>query len=180
MGGKGRGEPHNAFGATKQERFLQALAETCNVRQSAARAGVHGQTPYKAYRRDPEFAARWMEALAEGYVRIEEKLLAKALGGLARAEDAGGGDDDDGAEDGAKGGGEGEKASEAPRSLTPGDEIRLALSLLTRHRNSIEAGRKLPVRGRWTATEEDTDAALRKQLDALARRLAAADRAAGR
>lgn len=56
-------------------RFLEALAETSNVRASAARAGIPVRTAYKTRRADPAFAARWRKALHEGYDHLEMELL---------------------------------------------------------------------------------------------------------
>lgn len=55
--------------------FFDALVETSNVSASAARAGVPLSTVYKLRRRDAAFAARWREALHEGYDNLEMELL---------------------------------------------------------------------------------------------------------
>jgi len=55
--------------------FLQALAETSNVTQSAATAGIASSRAYKVRREDPEFAAQWREALREGYDHLEMEVL---------------------------------------------------------------------------------------------------------
>ena len=55
--------------------FLQALAETSNVTQSAAKSGVAPSRAYKARREDPDFAAQWGEALREGYDHLEMEVL---------------------------------------------------------------------------------------------------------
>jgi len=64
--------------------FLQALAETSNVSQSAVAAGVAASRAYKVRREDPEFAALWAEALREGYDHLEME----ALGHLRAADPA--------------------------------------------------------------------------------------------
>lgn len=46
--------------------FLDHLAATCNVSIAAAACGFTRFTAYKRRRRDPGFARRWDEALAEG------------------------------------------------------------------------------------------------------------------
>jgi hypothetical protein len=55
--------------------FLEALAETSNVTVAAARAGVPALRAYRLRRDDPAFAARWLEALHEGYDHLEIELL---------------------------------------------------------------------------------------------------------
>jgi len=55
--------------------FLEALAETSNVTAAAARANVPVRTVYKLRREEPEFAARWLGALNEGYDNLEMELL---------------------------------------------------------------------------------------------------------
>jgi hypothetical protein len=55
--------------------FLEALAETSNVTASAARVNVPTRTVYKLRREDPEFAAKWLAALREGYDNLEMELL---------------------------------------------------------------------------------------------------------
>lgn len=56
-------------------RFLEGLAETSNVRASAALAGIPAATAYKLRRVDAGFAARWRTALHEGYDNLEMELL---------------------------------------------------------------------------------------------------------
>lgn len=56
-------------------RFLEALAETSNVTASAIRANVPIRTVYKARREEAAFAAKWREALHEGYDNLEMELL---------------------------------------------------------------------------------------------------------
>lgn len=55
--------------------FLQALAETSNVKASAKAAGVSTSRAYKARREDAEFAAQWRAALLEGYDHLEMEVL---------------------------------------------------------------------------------------------------------
>ena len=54
---------------------LEALAETSNVTAAAIRANVPTRTVYKTRRDDPEFAARWLAAVHEGYDHLEMELL---------------------------------------------------------------------------------------------------------
>lgn len=55
--------------------FLQALARTSNVAAAAASAGVAASRAYKVRREEPAFAARWREALSEGYEHLEFEVL---------------------------------------------------------------------------------------------------------
>lgn len=55
--------------------FLEALAETSNVTASAKLANVPTRTVYKRRRDDPDFAAKWLRALHEGYDNLEMELL---------------------------------------------------------------------------------------------------------
>jgi hypothetical protein len=59
--------------------FLDALAASCNVRWSAAQCGFSKEALYARRRRDPVFAAKWQEALVQGYVRLETGLVAAAI-----------------------------------------------------------------------------------------------------
>ncbi|MFM2371282.1 MAG: hypothetical protein RIS85_1004 [Pseudomonadota bacterium] len=58
-----------------QGEFLAALAETSNVTAASTTAGVHPTRPYKLKRTDNDFAARWREALCEGYDLLEMEVL---------------------------------------------------------------------------------------------------------
>jgi hypothetical protein len=55
--------------------FLAALAETSNVTAAAAAAEIPASRAYKDKRDDSEFAARWREALCEGYDLLEIEVL---------------------------------------------------------------------------------------------------------
>ena len=64
---------------TKRTIFLDHLEASCNIRQSAAAAGMDDSTARALRRRDPEFAAAWAEALEIGCERLRAELLARAL-----------------------------------------------------------------------------------------------------
>lgn len=55
--------------------FLAVLAETSNVTAAAAAADVPASRAYKDKRDDSEFAAKWREALCEGYDLLEIEVL---------------------------------------------------------------------------------------------------------
>lgn len=194
----------------RREGFFAMLSATCNVRASAAAMGMTDCGAYYVRRRDPVFAGQWQEALAEGYGRLEQALMALALEGIdpapaieagieqaraatcgeaktegfgaerrradaaARSADGGGdavvpgvGRD---ADAGARGGnGVIVGSSGGTPTITSVD---LALRLLARNTDRVAGtagGRGRKAR----ASAEETDAALIKQLDALARRIAA-------
>lgn len=56
--------------------FLEHLIETSNIRASAAYAKTVPSRVYRTRNQDPEFAAQWNAALAEGYRNLEMDLLA--------------------------------------------------------------------------------------------------------
>jgi hypothetical protein len=58
-----------------RRQFLDHLAETSNVKASAARAGVCPSRAYKVRREDAEFARQWQAALAEGYRHLEMEVV---------------------------------------------------------------------------------------------------------
>ena len=59
--------------------FFDALAASCNVKHAAAASGFTPPTVYAQRRKRPEFAARWDEALGQGYVRLEMALVEAAV-----------------------------------------------------------------------------------------------------
>lgn len=169
----------NATGKTKQRRFLEHLAATCNVTASAKAAGASVHPFYSLRQRDPAFAAAWKEAMAAGYDRLEEALLAKALADVEGvAFDAGAVETVLVATDGEKAP-EAEPAKSARRGqLRPGSgidgrvalvDVQLALALLNRRHAADRAGR---VRnGYRRATAEEVEQAINSKLDKLATRL---------
>lgn len=145
MGGK-PGRHRVRWDEAKRQGFLDHLASTGNVVQSAAEIGVDPRAVYNLRRRDPRFTEQWGEALTLGYQMIETRLVGHVL--------AGGGACDDIALEGA-----------APLNTD------LALRLLSGRRNA-EAGK--PFKGGpklKRATEEETNAALMKKLDAVERKM---------
>lgn len=63
----------------KRKIFLVQLAQTANVSASARLAGLNSSAIYAERLSSPDFRAKWSEALAEGYARLEADLLAEAL-----------------------------------------------------------------------------------------------------
>lgn len=198
--GKNRGIQVRALrsdGWTKARRvhFLRVLGTTCNVRAAAADVGMSFRTAYALRLRDPAFAAAWAAALADGYDRLEEALLAAALAGLSgdfppetghAGEDAAGvatgGAAGDWAGESASGGADDAAGDLGGISVPDTGVVRLAsmqavqvaLAMLGRFRAAqAEGGKRQKMRHR-RATVEETNASIAKKLDALARRLAAA------
>lgn len=58
-----------------QDKFFAELAATSNVTVAAAVANVTIVRIYRLRRSDPQFAARWLAALHEGYDLLEMELL---------------------------------------------------------------------------------------------------------
>jgi hypothetical protein len=55
--------------------FLDHLAESSNVSESAAKAGISPSRAYKVRREEPAFARLWRAALWEGYTHLETPIL---------------------------------------------------------------------------------------------------------
>jgi hypothetical protein len=68
-----------AFGPAAQKIFLAHLAQTSNVSASAKRVGLTTFPVYDLKTKSAAFRAKWHDALAEGYSRLEANLLAEAL-----------------------------------------------------------------------------------------------------
>ena len=66
-----------------EERFLAALAATCNVKAACAEVGLTAASAYNHRRRWMGFAERWDEAVATGYARLEAGLLEHACNMLS-------------------------------------------------------------------------------------------------
>jgi hypothetical protein len=63
--------------------FLEHLAASANVLASAAEAGFSSTAIYKRRMKEPGFAARWQQALEQGYARLEMQLVETATSSLA-------------------------------------------------------------------------------------------------
>ena len=69
--------------------FLDHLAETSNVSESARRAGINPSRAYKVRREEPEFARQWLAALWEGYTHLEMEVLRRLRTGETTTPDNG-------------------------------------------------------------------------------------------
>lgn len=169
------------FTVGKQTRFLDALALTCNIRMSAAHAGVHQSSCYQKRARDAVFAARMKTAFAIGLDRLELLVLEHGGAGVAidpdpdRAEahksEPGQGTPDQG------GPGQGGPDQGVPGKGEYGDapppfDFDRAMRVLTYHRATLVKSNTPNGRPPINATREDTNAALTKALAAAGKRLA--------
>jgi hypothetical protein len=130
--------------------FLDHLASTCDVKASAMAIGVDPSSVYHLRRKDAAFAADWDAALKLGYQMVETRLIGFVLSG-----------------------GESEAEPDLPGKRFDWEQ---ALRVLAIHRQ-VTTGKAAPARGgptRRYATSDETDALLRRQLEALAKRLGTA------
>ena len=88
LGGRKKAQmrrPEPRSWTTKKERaFLTSLAETCNVKLSAKRAGVSINCVYQRRNKNASFRASWDRALAASYVLLEMMMLERALHGVEK------------------------------------------------------------------------------------------------
>lgn len=145
-----------AFTVQRRQRFLDALALTCNVKRAAAFAGVVESTVYKHRARDPQFVAQWREALEAGYDRLEMLVLEHGGAGLA-LEPA-----------------DPERADAEIGAALPPFDFDRAMQLLRHHRGARQ-GQSTSGRQRRSATREETNAALAKAIAAARKRLGKPD-----
>lgn len=80
----------NRFTRELKQAFLEHFAATCNIRASAAEAGINVSTVSDHLRSDPAFAAAFHEALALGYARLEAAAVAQRLAAMERIDFDGG------------------------------------------------------------------------------------------
>ena len=64
--------------------FFAALADSCNVKLAAERAGISTSAIYERRGKDASFRAGWDKALAEGYAKLELIMLERALHGVEK------------------------------------------------------------------------------------------------
>ncbi len=68
-----------------QKHFLDHLAESSNVSESAKIAGINPSRAYLVRRQDPQFARQWLAALWEGYLHLEMEVLRRLRDGDQKA-----------------------------------------------------------------------------------------------
>jgi hypothetical protein len=150
------------FDKAKRKRFLDTLAATCNVTSAVRAAGVAQSSCYRARMRDAAFAAAWEEAIATGYQRLEEALLDYALARVV-------GEVPDPAAADPEALAQSPITALAERTISASD-LHFAVGLLNRQRAAAEGKVTLGRRVKM-ASPAETDAALRRKLDQLARRM---------
>lgn len=72
--------------AEKRFAFCRALEETCDVKESAKRVGMHVSGAYDLRARDPSFCREWMQAINRAVMDLELELLRQAKFGTEREE----------------------------------------------------------------------------------------------
>ena len=68
----------------KAEKFLSALAETCNVSEACRRSRVSSAAAYRRRKVDAAFRAGWLDAVGAAYQRLELVLLDRAFNGTEK------------------------------------------------------------------------------------------------
>lgn len=72
------------FTATKKERFLRELAQSCNVLQSAEQVHVSVDTVYRHRKIDANFRREWAEAIEIAYDELMLEMLRRARFGTKK------------------------------------------------------------------------------------------------
>lgn len=62
--------------------FCAALAETCNVGRACTAVGISRYTAYIWRKDDPDFAARWDDAMKAGLLALEDEAHRRAFEGV--------------------------------------------------------------------------------------------------
>lgn len=62
--------------------FCAALGETCNVGKACAAVGISRWTAYHWKQNDPDFAARWDQAMQVGLTALEDEAHRRAFDGV--------------------------------------------------------------------------------------------------
>lgn len=108
-----RKERSDAWTKQRKAKFLAELAISCNVQRACKKVGVWAASAYRRRADDPDFADAWQAALQEGYVRLEEALLSRALAVVGHDAVDGDDADDDVDDDDDAGGGKGTSATDS-------------------------------------------------------------------
>jgi len=72
------------WNSAKEDRFIEALTDSCNVTHAAAEAGVSVSAAYRRKASDASFRAAWRRAVSVGYSQLEMMLLERALHGVEK------------------------------------------------------------------------------------------------
>jgi hypothetical protein len=88
LGGQKKPQVREAEGRSwttrKEKAFIASLAETCNVKLSAKRAGVSPNCVYERRNKNASFRVAWDSALSTGYAQLELMMLERALHGIEK------------------------------------------------------------------------------------------------
>ena len=144
----------DGWNRAKERMFLQTLAETCNATEAARVAGVCRASAYKRRQTDRRFADEWARAMDVGYAEIEAMLMREVLFGSESEEIVL----------------DGEGAVKS-RKIKRGRDLKLALQLLTRHREQV-ARYRAAMPDREGPGSEDALARMKRVLDEIRKRRA--------
>jgi hypothetical protein len=75
---------HRSWTKARERAFVEALAESCNVKLAAKKAGVSTSQAYVRRAKDASFRAAWDQALSTGYAQLEMMMLERALHGVEK------------------------------------------------------------------------------------------------
>jgi hypothetical protein len=130
--------------AAKKQSFIELLAMTGKVRMAARAVGMSDRSARDLRLRDPAFDLSWHKALNDGYDRMEEELLARAMG-----------------------------RAEGEEGTTDGFDPVLAMKLLQMRAAGQRSGGRGAIRAPMSpaSDQEALDAKLLARLDALAEQL---------
>jgi hypothetical protein len=133
----------------RKAKFLKELERSCNVSRAEKAAGCTAKTSYAERRADSDFAAAWDAAMEQGYLVLEQQLMALALREVAPENAA-------------------EAAESQPIESPPKINPDLALRMLAAHQAKMaKIGRTGPIR---TMSREEAEAEILEQLLALKKR----------
>ncbi|MEG3176636.1 hypothetical protein U1872_10380 [Sphingomonas sp. RB3P16] len=141
-----RRENPRGWTAAKRNAFLDHLAVTSNVTHAAQSVGMSTVAAHTLRRRDAGFAEAWQKALDDGYAHLEAAVLAQAIGQQADPERSG------------------------DPEARPVD-IELALRMLAARKGGAGSGQPRGPASVKRVPIEQVTAALKRKLDALAKRL---------
>lgn len=88
--GEYRGKPQQRTGRrsdwsqAKRDKFIEVLADSCNVSLAARAIKRSISNVYKQRTQNADFRAAWDQALAIGYARLEMMMLERALHGVKK------------------------------------------------------------------------------------------------
>ena len=161
----------------RRSAFIHTLTETGSVALAAAAADRKLSTCYRWRAENADFAAAWAAALEVGYDRLESALLGHALKTMAcplvdMANGANGANRAEGAEGGPAADQSDAGAPEAGERSISNADLQFVTGVVVRHRAAAKREKPEPKRGK-APTREEVDAALKRALDGLARRVAA-------